>query len=322
MQIVLLESLGISDSIIEQHRTQLKKMGHTLVTYEKNTDPQIQAERCRHADVIILANMPLAPAAVEQAEQLKFIDVAFTGVDHIPTALAVEKGIAISNASGYATQAVAELCVSFMIQLLRNIEKTQERARRGGTKDGLIGSLLCGKTVGIVGAGAIGKRVAALCGAFGCTVLAYNRSPVSDPWIQRQVSLDELLSQSDIVSLHCPLTPETRGLIGQAQLAQMKESALLINTARGDVVDQNALADALHKGRIAGAACDVFDKEPPLPLDHPLLHTPNTIVTPHIAFASVESLEQRAEIVFDNLYSWLEGKQKNRIPTAVPSASK
>ena len=87
-------------------------------------------------------------------------------------------------------------------------------------------------------------------------------------------------------------------------------------------MDQNALADALHKGRIAGAACDVFDKEPPLPLDHPLLHTPNTIVTPHIAFASAESLEQRAEIVFDNLYSWLEGKQKNRIPAAVPSASK
>lgn len=314
MRIVLLESLGISDGVIAKHAQKLENMGHSFTAYEKNTDPAVQVERCRNADAVMLANMPLSEAVIDKAEHLKFIDVAFTGVDHIPMEAARKKGIAVSNASGYATQAVAELCVSFMIQLLRNVNKTEKRCRTGGTKDGLIGNLLCGKTVGIVGAGAIGKRTAALCKAFGCTVLAYNRSKITDASVvDRQVSLEELLSSADIVSLHCPLTAETKGMIGKEQLALMKKTAFLINTARGGVVDQDALAAALSDGQIAGAALDVFDKEPPLPEDHPLLHAPNTIVTPHIGFASVESLEQRADIVFENLYSWLEGRQLNAV---------
>ena len=314
MRIVLLESLGISDGVIAKHAQKLENMGHSFTAYEKNTDPAVQVERCRNADAVMLANMPLSEAVIDKAEHLKFIDVAFTGVDHIPMEAARKKGIAVSNASGYATQAVAELCVSFMIQLLRNVNKTEKRCRTGGTKDGLIGNLLCGKTVGIVGAGAIGKRTAALCKAFGCTVLAYTRSKITDASVvDRQVSLEELLSSADIVSLHCPLTAETKGMIGKEQLALMKKTAFLINTARGGVVDQDALAAALSDGQIAGAALDVFDKEPPLPEDHPLLHAPNTIVTPHIGFASVESLEQRADIVFENLYSWLEGRQLNAV---------
>ena len=313
MKIVLLEGLGVSDQVIERHARRLEEMGHTFVAYPKNADPQVQVERSLDADVIMLANMPLAPAVVEQATALKFIDVAFTGVDHIPMAEAKRRGIAVSNASGYATQAVAELCISFMIQLLRNVGKSENRCRSGGTKDGLVGNLLCDRTVGIVGAGAIGKKVAALCKAFGCTVLAYNRSAVSDPAIDEQVPLDELLQRADVVSLHCPLTADTKGMIGREQLSLMNKSAILINTARGGVLDSVALAEALTKGDIAGAACDVFETEPPLPADHPLLHCPNTIVTPHIAFASVESMEQRADIVFNNLYSWLEGKQRNAV---------
>lgn len=311
MKIVLLEGLGVSDRVIEGHAQRLREMGHTFTAYEKNTDPRVQLERSRDADVILLANMPLDASVVENAEKLKFIDVAFTGVDHIPMAQAKRRGIAVSNASGYATQAVAELCIGFMIRLLRNVDQTEARCRTGGTKDGLVGRLLCGKTVGIVGAGAIGKKTAALCKAFGCKVLAFNRSQVTDAAIDEQVSLDELLERSDIVSLHCPLTPQTKGLIGGKELARMKKTALLINTARGGVVDSQALAQALHSGAIAGAACDVFEMEPPLPREHPLLHCPNTIVTPHIAFASVESMELRAEIVFENLYSWLSGKQIN-----------
>lgn len=309
MKIVLLEGLGVSDHVIEQRAHKLEEMGHTFVAYPKNTDPVIQAERSRDADVIMLANMPLAPSVLEEAKSLKFIDVAFTGVNHIPMAEAKKRGIAVSNASGYATQAVAELCIRFMIQLLRNVNKTEERCRNGGTKEGLVGRLLWGKTVGIVGAGAIGKRVAALCKAFGCTVLAYNKSTVSDPAIDEQVSLEVLLNRADIVSLHCPLTADTKGMIGREQLALLKKSALLINTARGGVLDAVARAEALENGSIAGAACDVFETEPPLTADHPLLHCPNTIVTPHIAFASVESMEQRADIVFNNLYAWLDGKQ-------------
>lgn len=313
MKIVLLESLGVTDEVIKKHSQKLAELGHSLFTFEKDTRPEVQVERSKDADVLILANMPLDASAVREAENLKFIDVAFTGVDHIPVAEAKARGIAISNASGYATQAVAELAVSFMIQLLRNVPQTEKRCRTGGTKDGLVGHLLCGKTVGIVGAGAIGKRTATLCKAFGCRVIAFNRSPVNDPSIDEQVTLEELLHQSDVVSLHCPLTPETKGLIGAAELGEMKKTAILINTARGGVVDTAALAAALQNGAISGAACDVFEMEPPLQEDHPLLHTPNTIVTPHIAFASVESMEQRAEIVFQNLYSWLEGNQINKI---------
>jgi len=311
MKIVLLEGLGVPEQVIAKHREKLEAMGHTFLAYEKNADPAVQLERSRDADVVMLANMPLSPAVVEEAQNLKFIDVAFTGVDHIPMAQAKAKGIAVSNASGYATQAVAELALSFMIQLLRKVPQVDQRCRVGGTKDGLVGNLLQGKTVGIVGAGAIGRRTAALCKAFGCQVIAYNRSTVTDPAIDRQVSLEELLTEADIVSLHVPLTDQTRGLIGREELARMKPTALLINTARGPVVDTAALAQALQEGVIAGAACDVFDGEPPLPTDYPLLHTPNTIVTPHIAFATAESMEQRADIVFDNLYSWLEGKQLN-----------
>ena len=313
MKIVLLEGLGVSDEFISCQAEKLKEMGHEFTAYEKNTDPQVQAERCEDADAVMLANMPLSREAVEGASHLKYIDVAFTGMDHIPMDEAGKRGIAVSNASGYATQAVAELCISFMIQLLRNVKQTEQRCREGGTKDGLIGNLLCGKTVGIIGAGAIGKRTAELCKAFGCKVIAYSRSRVEHPAIDRQVTLEELLKEADIVSLHCPLTEETRGMIGEEQLRMMKKTAVLINTARGPVADSEALAKALTEGRIAGAACDVFETEPPLDAEHPLLHTPNTIVTPHIAFASEESMEQRADIVFENLYAWLEGKQLNKV---------
>ncbi len=313
MNVVLLEGLGVSDQVLEPHIKKLEALGHSFTAYPKDTNPEVQAERSKEADVIMLANMPLAASAVTQASHLKFIDVAFTGVDHIPMEEAKSRGIVVSNASGYATQAVAELSVGFMIQLLRKVNQTEERCRAGGTKDGLVGSLLCGKTVGIVGAGAIGRRTAALCKAFGCTVIAFNRSKVSDPAIDEQVTLEELLKRSDIVSLHCPLTAETKGMIGRAQIALMKPSALLINTARGGVLDSAALAQALETQAIAGAACDVFETEPPLDTSHVLLHSPNTIVTPHIAFASAESMAQRVEIVFHNLFSWLEGNPINQV---------
>lgn len=313
MKIVLLEELGVSGQVMEKHAQKLEKMGHTFLAYPKDADSKVQLERSKDADVIMLANMPLDASVVREAANLKYIDVAFTGVDHIPMEEARKRNILVSNASGYATVAVAELCISFMIDLLRNVKQTEERCRAEGTKVGLIGNLLCGKTVGIVGAGAIGKKVAALCKAFGCSVLAYSRSKVEDTSIDEQVSLEELLQRSDLVSLHCPLTKETKGMIGKEQLALMKKEAILINTARGAVVDSEALAQALTKGEIAGAACDVFEMEPPVPKDHPLLHTPNTIVTPHIAFASEESMEQRADIVFENLYGWLDGKHLNPV---------
>lgn len=313
MKIVLLENLGVSAQRIEQEKNKLNALNHEFYAYEKTTDLDVLLEETKDADVIMLANMPLDAKIIENNPNLKLIDVAFTGVDHIPTQLAKEKGIAISNASGYANDSVAELAIMMMIDCIREVTPLSKRAREGQTKASIRGRLLKGKTVGIVGAGEIGTATARLCKAFGCNVIGYRRSPITDPIYDKQCTLEELLQTSDIVSLHVPLNENTKHMISSQQLAMMKKDAILINTARGAVVDNQALAKALNEGQIGAAGIDVFDVEPPLSLDEPLLHSKNTIVTPHIGFDSVESMELRADIVFDNLYSWLNGEQKNKI---------
>ena len=198
---------------------------------------------------------------------------------------------------------------------LRNISAVNGIIRQGGTKDGLVGHELRGRTVGVIGTGRIGQAAARLFRAFGCSLLGYSRTVRQDAEKVgiRYVSLDELLAQSDIVTIHTPLTDETKNLLSKEKIALMKESAILINTSRGPVVDNAALAEALNEGRLAGAGIDVFDGEPPLPADYPLLHARNTVCTPHIGFATVESIDRRAEIVFDNVDKWMEGILQNRM---------
>lgn len=314
MKIVLLESLGVAKEVLAEYAGLLKEKGHEFRAYERDMDPQIQIERAKDADILMIANMPLSGQVIRACENLKFIDVAFTGVDHVDLEAAREREIAVSNASGYSNESVAELVLGMILSLLRNVPQVDARCRAGQTKDGLVGRELSGKTVGVVGTGAIGSRTAALCHSFGCRILAYDLYPKADaPDYLEYVTMEELMKQSDIVTLHCPLTPESKGLINKDTLALMKKRAVLINAARGPVVDSEALAAALHEGRLGGAGIDVFEIEPPLHTDHPLLHTPNTIVTPHIAFASEESMKRRAEIVFDNIDLWMAGDQKNII---------
>ena len=314
MKIVLLESLGVSEETLAACAKPLTDAGHTFVAYPKDTDPQVQIERAKDADILMIANMPLSGEVIRACKNLKFIDVAFTGIDHVDLAAATEMGIKVSNAAGYSTQAVAEIALCMMLSLLRNIPQVEQRCRQGQTKDGLVGCELLGKTVGIIGAGAIGCRTAELCRAFGCRILGYKRHVTgNEPSFIEFVSLDELLKNSDIVSLHCPINQESKHLINAQSIAKMKKGAYLINTARGPVVDSQALAYALNSGYLAGAGIDVFEQEPPLSTDHPLLHSKNTIVTPHVAFASAESMVARAEIVFDNIQSYLSGNQKNII---------
>ena len=315
MKIVLLESLGIPAELLKSYADKLEAKGHTFAAYDKNTDAQVQIDRAKDADVIMIANMPLKGEVIRACKNLKFINVAFTGVDHVDLAAAKEMGVKVSNASGYSTQSVAELALGMMLSLLRNVPQVEERCRAGKTKDGLVGTELRGKTVGIVGAGAIGQNTGRLCKAFGCKVIAYNHRPkqAAEGTIDEFVDLDPLTRESDIISLNCPLNDSTRGMFGAERIAMMKKTAILINVARGPVVDSRALADALNEGRIAGAGIDVFETEPPLDVNHPLLHTPNTIVTPHVAFASKESMALRAQIVFDSLDSFIAGKQVNVI---------
>ena len=313
-KIVIMESLGISDAKLAELCKPFEDKGHVFSVYPRATDKDTLIAQAKDADAMIIANMPMPSDVIRACGNLKFIDVAFTGVDHVGLDAAREKGIAVSNASGYSNEAVAELVLGMALNILRNVPAVENRCRAGQTKDGLVGGELKGKTVGIIGYGKIGSRSAELFHAFGCHVLAQSRSHKPDaPAYVEQVSQEDLLKRSDIVVLHCPLNDSTRGMIDREKLAAMKSSAILINVARGPVVVSQDLADALNNGVIAAAGIDVFDKEPPLDLSEPLLNCKNCLVTPHVAFATRESMILRAEIVFDNLDAWMNGNQKNVI---------
>ncbi len=202
-----------------------------------------------------------------------------------------------------------------IISKLRNIVECNEVIRQGKTKEGLVGNELAGKTVGIVGTGAVGLRVAELLKAFGCKLLGNNRSPSKkgEEMGIEYVSLEELLKASDIVTLHTPLTKDTKHLINKDNIKLLKSNALLINCARGPVIDIEAVAQALKEKQFAGAAIDVFEVEPPLPQDHVLFDVDSALLTPHIAFATEESMVVRAEKTFENVYSWMDGNQINVI---------
>ena len=314
MNIVIMESLGIPAGELDALKAPFEAQGHVFREYPRTADRPTLVDEAKDADVMILANMPMPAQVIDACPKLKFVDIAFTGVDHVAMDALRARGIAASNASGYSNEAVAELGVALALGLLRNIPKVEARCREGGTKDGLVGCELRGKTVGIVGLGKIGRCAAELYHAFGCEILASSRSTHPDcPEYVTEVTLPELLGRSDIVVLHCPLNDSTRGLIDREALALMKPTAMLINLARGPVVVSQDLADALNSGVIAGAGIDVFDIEPPLPADEPLLHAKNTILTPHVAFATRESMSLRAGIVFDNLRAWMSGEQINKV---------
>ena len=316
MKIVLLEPLGVSKEKIDSLAAPFVEAGHDFTPYYTlAADESEQLERVKNADVIIMANHPLTAEVIEKCEKLKYISVAFVGIDHIGKAACQAKGINISNAAGYCDDAVAELSVGLAMDCLRNISAVNGVIRHGGTKDGLVGHELRGRTVGIIGTGRIGRATAKLFKAFGCSLIGYSRTVRDEAESEgiHYVSLDDLLKQSDIVTVHTPLTDETKNLISREKIALMKESAILINTSRGPVVDNAALAEALSEGRLAGAGIDVFDVEPPLPEDYPLLHAKNAVCTPHIGFATVESIDRRAEIVFDNVARWMEGIVQNKM---------
>ncbi len=314
MKIVLLESLAVSDEVLQKYTRDLEQKGHTFCAYSRCEDEATLCERAKDADILMLANMPLKGSVIRQCTHLQFIDVAFTGVDHVDLQAAKEMHAAVSNASGYSNESVAELALGMAIDCLRSVEAVSARCRQQGTKEGLVGRELGGKTVGIIGFGKIGRRAAELFHAFGCSILAYDSNPIAQmPDYVQQTSLDELLHHADVVSLHCPLVESTRGLMNAERISMMKQRAILINTSRGPVVDSQALAEALNSGHLAAAAVDVFEMEPPIPQEHPLLNAKNCLVTPHIAFASEESMLRRAEIVFDNLHAFLLGEQKNVI---------
>ena len=314
MNISLLEPIGISKEAVEEFAAGLIEKGHEFTYYDtKTTDPEELKKRSAGQDIVMIANNPYPDEVVEAADSLKMIDVAFTGIDHVGTAACKEKNIMICNAAGYSNQTVAELTIGMAVAGLRNMTEGDRRSRNQETSAGIGGREICGRTVEIIGLGKIGFTAAKLFQAFGARVIAYNRSQSQealDAGIEYR-SLEEVLKESDIVSLHLPLNDNTRGFISGEKLTLMKKDAVFINCARGPIVDNAALAKALSAGELGFACIDVFDMEPPLPEDYPLLHCPNTLLTPHQAFISEEAMLRRAKIVFDNLYAYLDGKPEN-----------
>lgn len=314
MKIVIVEPLSVAEETIVKLAADLKEAGHELITYDNR--PQKDEEiikRIGDAEIAVITNLPLSAEVLKACPNLKFISVAFTGVDHIDLDTCREADITVCNAPGYSTHAVAELALGLMISVMRNLVTGDAAARQEKTRAGLIGPELYGKTLGIIGTGSIGLRVAELGKAFGCELLGYNRSQkqAAKELGLEYVELETLMAESDIVSLHLPHTDQTEGLIDETKLDLMSQSSIFINTARGPIVDNSALAKALKEGQIAGAGIDVFEMEPPIPKDHPLVDAPHTVLTPHVAFATPESFQRRAKTVFANIRAWLSDQPQH-----------
>lgn len=261
------------------------------------------------AAVLLRGSPPLNERVLNAAPGLKIIAKHGAGVDSVDIAAATRRGIAVMVANGANADAVAEHALALMLSLSRELPSYDRDARSGAWRDlNRFTRDFSGRMVGIVGYGQIGERTAKLAHACGAKVVVHSRTKITPPaGMAYEPDLDRLLGQADIVSLHCPLSDATRGLIGAAQIARMKPDALLINTARGPVIDEAALVRALQEGRLGGAGLDTFAVEPPDPAN-PLFALPNVIVTPHVAAATTGAMVRMGTIAANNIISWLRGE--------------
>jgi len=306
MKIVFLEPLGFSVESIKKACENLKKHGHEVVIFPDKRY-EMSVGRAQGADIVVQTDMPMGKDFFDSCPTLKMLAIAIVGLDHVDLDYCEKRGIEVTNAAGYSTEAVAELTIGMMIGLYRKIVENEKVTRQCHGNAILPGREINGKTIGIIGMGAIGKRTAELAKAFGCKVIAWNRKHVDIKGVTF-VDKETLLKESDIVSLHIALNEETRNFISAKELEMMKRSAILINTARGGIVNTNDLAEALKNDTIAGAALDVYDGEPPLyyglpPItnENPLLSAPNTMLLPHIGFGTIEAKQLRLKLVIENI---------------------
>ena len=313
MRIVMIEPLMVPSRVIDELSKDLMDKGHEFVACHSPLTLEEKIAVAEDADVLIVTNGLLPKEVVEASDKLKLISVGFTGVDHIPADTCIERDIMVCNSQGYATIPTAELAVTLMLMATRNVVATEQKCREGKTKDGLVGSELSNKTVGIVGTGMIGRQTAKLLKGFDVKLLGYDpyENEAARELGIEYTTLDNLFSSSDFISLHLPLLDSTKGLVNEELLNKMKSSAILVNCARGPIIDTEAFVKALNEGKIRGGGVDVYEIEPPLPVEHKMFTAKNLVTTPHIAFASAESMERRAKIVFDNVYAFLEGNPIN-----------
>lgn len=299
MKLVVIEPIGIEKSRIENVLKEV--VPHCeIIIYTDRAEGEELLKRGLDADWILLANQKIPPETYDAWQKLTHLFVAFTGLDHIPLKNLQNRGVTIEHASGYSDIAVAEHVIALVLAYFRHIPLNDQRTRTGGIET-MPGYEIAGKTVGIIGLGRIGKRTAQLFRAFGARVIFFNRSPKILDGCEA-VSLDQLLCESDIISIHLSLNEGTRDFIGKAEISKMKSSCVLVNCARGAIVNETILTDALRDGKIRAALLDVFLDEPPIQ-DRKLLTFCDTILTPHIAFFTKEALERRFQILVQKMRS-------------------
>ncbi|MGE5537342.1 MAG: D-2-hydroxyacid dehydrogenase [Gemmatimonas sp.] len=284
------------------------------------TAPDRIVERLADAEIAITNKVPLRAETIAALPRLRMIAVAATGTDVIDVPECRRRGITVSNIRGYATTTVPEHTFALILALRRNLVEYRDQVLSGRWQD--AGQFcffnrpirdLAGATLGVVGSGALGRAVAALGHAFGMKIMFCNPHVTVPPPGERFVSLDELLHLSDVVTLHLPLTAETRGMIGREELRRMRPDAILVNTARGGIVDEDALLHALQEGWIAGAALDVVSREPPAAdsAAMQIARLPNAIVTPHVAWASIGAMQRLCDQLIDNIEAYERGAPVN-----------
>ena len=295
--------------------TELPDLGE--VRLFESVKPEEVSSIIGNDEVVLCNKTPMTRKVFDACPNLKYIGVMATGVNNVDLEAAKEKGIRVTNIPGYSTTAVAQLAMANILEFATSLAAYNESTARGDWQKAPAFTYfpyplteLDGKTLGIFGMGAIGQRVARLGAAFGMRVIYHSRTKKDLPY--EFVSKEELFRQSDFLTLHCPLTPETAELVDEKALSLMKKTAFLINTARGGVISESAVANALKEGRIAGFAADTLAKEPQSP-DCPLIGTPNCRLTPHIAWAPKETRERLVGILLNNLKSFLQGGNENAV---------
>lgn len=287
-----------------------------LVVYERTSGDMI-TERIGDAEVVYTNKTPITDEVLEACPSIKFIGTLATGYNVIDVESAARRGIPVSNIPGYSTDAVAQHTFALLLELSNHVGEHSECVMKGAWKS--AGDFcfwnrplmeLSGKVFGIIGYGSIGKKTAEIARAFGMKVIYSSRSKRPEDGIAESRTTDELYKEADIISLHCPLFPETEGMINKESISKMKDGVIILNTSRGGLIAEQYLRDALDSGKVAGAAVDVISKEP-MDEDNPLCGAKNIIITPHIAWASWEARKRLMDIAVDNLRAFCEGHPQN-----------
>lgn len=315
MKIVILDGRGLNPGDLSYDC--LNQFGNVTI-YERTETEAQTIERIADNEIVLVNKVPITEAVLAACPGIKLICVQATGYNIVDCEACARRGIPVTNVPSYGTAAVAQFTMGLMLEMCHRIGLHNHSVHQG---DWIKSDTFCywltpqmelaGKTLGIIGFGRIGRAVGKLAKAFGMEVIAYSRTGCDEGHeIAEYTDLDTLLSRSDIVSLHCPQTAQTEKLINTETIAKMKDGAMLVNTARGGLVDENALVEALESGKFRYAAVDVVSQEP-MKADNPLLTTSKCIITPHIAWAPIESRQRLLDCVAENIRAYLNGTPQN-----------